>query len=171
MADESCRCAVVLICGIPASGKSTIATKLLQHVLKIKGDAMHMIHVCYDDLIPSDLDVYGSNVAHQHQNDPQWKPDKNSDEKGDTLSMDTSISPEKYSLWKQFRRRILEAVEKVMHMIENNQKHEVDRSSFDEEYEQKMEGLPTAQKFWNIFLRSISKKERKCSCIASSDWR
>ena len=42
-----------------------------------------------------------------------------------------------------------------------------------EAVELKMEGLSGFQEFWGIFLRSISKKDRKCSCIesGSSSWR
>lgn len=170
MADESCRCAVLLICGIPASGKSTFAAKVQRYVQKIKGDSMHAIHVCYDDLIPSDLDVYG-NVANKLQSDLEGAPDKNSVENGEGSPLDGSINPSEYSLWKQFRKRTLDAVEKLMNMIENNlYKDETERSRSDED-EMKMEGLPTFQEFWNLFQTSISREERGCSCITSNDWR
>lgn len=164
MADESCRSAVLLVCGIPASGKSTFATKLQRHVQKTKGDSIHTIHVCYDDLIPSDLDV------NQLQIDLEEAPgDKNSIEKSEGSRLDGSINPSKYSLWKQFRKRTLEAVEKLMNMIENNlYKVEADRLDVEE---LEMEGLPTFQEFWDIFVKSISTEERGCFCITSKDWR
>ncbi|KAL9983574.1 hypothetical protein ACROYT_G005769 [Oculina patagonica] len=164
MADESCRSAVLLICGIPASGKSTFARKLQQYVHKTKGDTIHTIRVCYDDLIPSDLDV------NQLQNDLEEAPgDKNSVEKSEESSLDGSSNPSKYSLWKQFRKRTLEAVEKLVDMIENNL-YKVEADSSDVE-ELEMEGLPTFQEFWDIFVKNISTEERRCSCITSKDWR
>ena len=174
MVDERCRSAVLLICGIPASGKSTFATELQRYMQKAKGDSLHTIHVCYDDLIPSDLDVYGKcarSVAKQLQNDLDEKADNNSVRKGDGSPFDGSLNPSKYSLWKQFRKLVLEAVGKIMNMIENNlNKDETDGTKTEGE-ELEMEGLPTFQEFWNIFLKSISREERTCACIASKDWR
>lgn len=171
MADVGCRSAVLLICGIPASGKSTFATKLHRYMQKTKGDSVHTIHVCYDDLIPSDLDVYGCSVAKHLHNDLEEMPNENSIEKGEGSPFDGSINPSKYSLWKQFRKLALEAVQKIMNVMENNlNKDETDGSKTETE-EVEMEGLPTFQEFWNIFLKSISREERKCSCIASFDWR
>ena len=173
MVDERYCSAVLLICGIPASGKSTFATELQRYMQKAKGDSLHTIHVCYDDLIPSDLDVYGNvgSVAKQLQNDLEERTDENSVASGDGSPFDGSISPSKYSLWKQFRKLVLEAVGKIMNMIENSlNKDETDGSKTEGE-ELEMEGLPTFQDFWNIFLKSISRKERKCTCIGSKDWR
>lgn len=157
MADERSHSAVILICGIPASGKTTFTTDLRQYMQKTKGDSVHTIHVCYDDLIPSDLEVYGSSVANHLQNNLEEMRDENSIE----------INSSKYSLWKKFRKLALEAVEKVMNMIENNLKK--DESKTGEELE--MEGFPSFQEFWRIFVQSISMEERKCSCIAVNDWR
>ena len=141
---------------------------------KAKGDSLHSIHVCYDDLIPSDLDVYGKcagSVAKKLQNHLDEKADNNSVRKGDGSPFDGSINPSKYSLRKQFRKLVLEAVGNIINMIENNlNKDETDGTKTEEE-DQEMEGLPTFQEFWNIFLKSISREERKCSCIASKDWR
>lgn len=173
MADEGCRSAVLLICGIPASGKSTFATELQRYMQKTKGDSVHTIYVCYDDLIPSDLDVHGSprSVAKQLQNDLEERTDDNSVEKDEGSPFGGSINPSKYSLWKQFRKLILEAVDKIMNMIENNlNKDETDGPKTEVE-ELEMKGLPTFQDFWKFFLKSISRQERKCSCIASNDWR
>ena len=175
MADERCRSAVLLLCGIPASGKSTFATELQRYMQKTKGDSVHTVHVCYDDLIPSDLDVslYGSGVAKCLQNDLEEMPDENSVERGERSPFNGSISPSKYSLWKKFRKLALDAVEKFMNMIENNlslNKDETDGSKTQGE-ELDMEGLPSFQEFWSIFVKSISREEKKCSCIASNDWR
>lgn len=158
MADERSHSAVILICGIPASGKTTFTTDLRQYMQKTKGDSVHTIHVCYDDLIPSDLDVYGSSVANHLQNNLEEMRDENS----------TEINSSKYSLWKKFRKLALEAVEKVMNMIENNLKKDESKT---EGEELEMEGFPSFQEFWRIFVQSISMEERKCSCIAVNDWR
>lgn len=172
MADESCRSAVLLICGIPASGKSTFTIKLQQYAQKTKGDSIHAIHVCYDDLIPSDLDVYRTNSANQLQSDLEDTPNKESVESGEGSPLDANINAAKYSLWKQFRKRTLEAVEKVVNMVQNNLcGDETDRSRTDVDEQLEMEGLPTFQEFWNIFQTNISRDERGCSCITSNDWR
>lgn len=162
MADErSHSAAVILICGIPASGKTTFTTNLRRYMQKTKGDSVHTIHVCYDDFIPSDLDVYGSSVAQHLQNNLEEMSDENSIE----------INSSKYSLWKKFRKLALEAVEKVMNIIENNLKKDETDESKTEWEELEMEGLPSFQEFWRIFVQSISMEERKCSCIAVNDWR
>ena len=164
MADERSQSAVILICGIPASGKTKFTTDLRRYMQKTKGDSVHTIHVCYDDFIPSDLDVYGvygSSIAKHHQNNLEEMPDENSIE----------INSSKYSLWKKFRKLALEAVEKVMNMIENNLKKDETDESKTEGEELGMEGLPSFQEFWRIFVQSISMEERKCSCIAVNDWR
>lgn len=173
MVDERCRSTVLLICGIPASGKSTFATELQRYMQKAKGDSLHTMHVCYDDLIPSDLDVYGNarSVAKQLQNDLEERTEDNSLGKDDGSPFDGSINPSKYSLWKQFRKLVLEAVGKIMNMIENSLNIDETDGSKPEGEELQMEGLPTFQEFWNIFLKSIFMEERKCSCIASKDWR
>lgn len=169
MADESCQTGVVLICGIPASGKSTFATKLHQYVKRTMGDSVHTIHVCYDDLIPSDLDLYRSSDVNQAQNDSEWVTE-NSAEKSENLE-----NPGKYSLWKQYRKYILEAVEKIMNLIQNSFCENVDGWSGSnlDVIEEKMEGLPNFREFWYIFVTSISREDRKCSCIdsGSSSWR
>lgn len=164
MADERSHSAVILICGIPASGKTMFTTDLRRYMQKTKGDSVHTIHVCYDDFIPSDLDVYGvygSSIAKHHQNNLEEMPDENSIE----------INSSKYSLWKKFRKLALEAVEKVMNMIENNLKKDETDESKTEGEELRMEGLPSFQEFWRSFVQSISMEERKCSCIAVNDWR
>ena len=171
MADKRCRSAVLLICGIPASGKSTFATELQRYMQKTKSDSVHTIYVCYDDLIPSDLDVYGSTVAGTLTKHLEEKPDDNSVEKVEGSPFDGSINPSKYSLWKQFRKLALEAVEKVMTIIETNLSKDETGGSKTEVKELEMKGLPTFQEFWNNFLKSISREERKCSCIALNDWR
>ena len=174
MADGGSRpVALLLICGIPASGKSTFASYLQRHMQKTKGDSLHAIHVCYDDLIPSDLDVYGSagSFAKQCQKDLEERTDDNSVEKNEGSPFGDSINPSKYSLWKQFRKLTLEAVDKIMNMMENNLNKDETFGPKTEVEELEMKGLPTFQDFWNLFLKSISTEERKCSCIASSDWR
>ena len=164
MADERSHSAVMLICGIPASGKTTFTTDLRRYMQKTKGNSVHTIYVCYDDFIPSDLDVYGvygSSVAKHLQNNLEEMHDENSIE----------INSSKYSLWKKFRKLTLEAVEKVMNMIENNLKKDETDESKTEGEELEMKGLPSFQEFWRIFVQSISMEERKCSCIAVNDWR
>lgn len=154
MADESGQIGVMLICGIPAAGKSTFAKILHKYVQEITEGSFHTIYVCYDDLIPFDLDLYGSSTV------------------GNSETLENF---ENYSLWKQHRKYILEAVEKIMNLLQNSPCGNGDEGSGSnlEAVELKMEGLSGFQEFWGIFLRSISKKDRKCSCIesGSSSWR
>lgn len=172
MADESCRSAVVLLCGIPACGKSTLARKIQQHIQKTRGDSMHVIHVCYDDFIPPDLDFNESSGTSKpgNENDYEEITHENSVEKGDPLSLNGGNNSSKYSLWKQYRRRILDAVDAVLNMIENKDKgggfHTHGSAGVDE---LELEGLPSFREFWNTFLTLLSKDERNCSCFSSFD--
>ena len=172
MADENCRSAVVLLCGIPACGKSTLARTIQQHIQKIRGDSMHVIHVCYDDFIPPDLDFNESSGTSKpgNENDCEEITHENSVQKGDPLSLNGGYNSSKYSLWKQYRRRILYAVGTVLNMIENKDKddgfHTHAGTGVDE---LEPEGLPSFREFWKTFLTLLSKDERNCSCFSSFD--
>ena len=63
--EGTCICSVVLVCGIPAAGKTTLAQKLVRE-LSCGGNCSHFIgdgrqlrvlHVCFDDFIPEDLQL------------------------------------------------------------------------------------------------------------------
>jgi len=172
MADEGCGTAVVLLCGIPASGKSTLAKKVQQYVQKTKGDALHVIHVCYDDYIPSDLDVNDSIDGSQvrGEKDLERITDKNNTENSNPHNLYGTVNSSKYSLWKQYRKRILEVVERVLNMIEFKD-NVVRLDASVGEGELHTEGLPSFQEFWENFQKRISSEERNCSCIMSSDCR
>lgn len=161
--------AVVLLCGIPASGKSTLAEKIQQYVQETRGDTMHVIYVCYDDFIPPDLDVYGS-VDSTQLRDSERIVDENGADQGDTCSVDGAVNSSKYSLWKQYRKLVLEAVERVLNLIRSKDQTVRFDACVDVDG-LKLEGLPSFQEFWNIFKESISKEGRKCSCFSSSDCR
>lgn len=169
MADESGQIGVMLICGIPAAGKSTFAKILHKYVHEITDGSFHTIYVCYDDLIPFDLDLYGSSTENPAQNGLEMETENR------VGNSETLENFENYSLWKQLRKYILEAVEKIMNLLQNSPCGNGDEGSGSnlEAVELKMEGLSGFQEFWGIFLRSISKKDRKCSCIesGSSSWR
>jgi hypothetical protein len=47
----------LILCGIPASGKSTLARDLIHKDWKIAGKCVHFIHINYDDFIPETLPV------------------------------------------------------------------------------------------------------------------
>ena len=163
MANESCGVAVVLLCGIPASGKSTLAKKVQEHVQKTRGDALHVIHVCYDDFIPSNLDV-NEVIDASHEN--------SGDEKNNTQSFDGAIGSSKYPLWKQYRKRVLEVVHRVLNIIEKQEKtNEIDFNSSVVVDGLKMEGLPSVNEFWNAFQKRVSGDKINCSCFMSIDCR
>jgi predicted kinase len=45
----------LILCGIPASGKSTLAKDLIQKEWKIAGKYVHFVYINYDDFIPENL--------------------------------------------------------------------------------------------------------------------
>ncbi|CAH1783150.1 unnamed protein product [Owenia fusiformis] len=78
---------LVVLCGIPGSGKSTLANGL-KNYLREASDKTHAIHICYDELFPSDLE---REIITQSQ--------YNSDE-GEGISK-----------WKSYRKAIFNSVE------------------------------------------------------------
>jgi hypothetical protein len=45
----------LILCGIPASGKSTLAKDLIQEDWKIAGKCVHFVYINYDEFIPENL--------------------------------------------------------------------------------------------------------------------
>ena len=166
MAEHS-NAAVVLLCGIPASGKSTLASEIQRYVRNTRGDTVHVLYICYDDLIPPDLDLNDDIAGRQllGRDSP-----KIAEEQNDTRLVSNVIDFSKDSLWKQYRRRILEAVDRILNMIKSKKKeNSFDLSANGDGPER--EGLPSFSEFWNIFKQNLSKENRKCPCFTSADSR
>ena len=53
----------IIFCGIPASGKSTLAKELIHKDWKIRGKFVHFIYINYDDFIPENLPVEGTTLS------------------------------------------------------------------------------------------------------------
>lgn len=159
MADESCRIALVLLCGIPASGKSTLASKLQDYVKKTRGNTMHVIHVCYDDFIPFDLEL-NEGAVYVSRND-DLVHENSSEQESNTPLFDGANGFLKYSLWKQYRKLVLETVDRALNMIENQ--HE---NAFIDD--QMVEGFPSVDEFWSIWQKS---QKMNCSCFISAECR
>lgn len=47
----------LVLCGIPASGKSTVVKSLSKKERNIAGKSVHFLHINYDDFIPENLPV------------------------------------------------------------------------------------------------------------------
>lgn len=157
MADESCRIVLVLLCGIPASGKSTLASKLQDYVKKTREDTMHVIHVCYDDFIPIDLELNEGAVDVSRNYDLVLE---NSGEQGSNNPLfDDANGFFKYSLWKQYRKLVLETVDLALNTIENQQEN-----AFIDD--QRVEAFPSVDEFWSVLQKS---QKISCSCFISTD--
>lgn len=159
MADASCRVALVLLCGIPASGKSTLASKLQDYVKKTRGNTMHVIHVCYDDFIPFDLDLNEGAVYVSRNYD--LVQENSSEQESNTPLFDGANGSFKYSLWKQYRKLVLETVDRALNTIENQ--HE---NTFTDDL--MAERFPSVDEFWSILQKS---QKINCSCFISTDCR
>ena len=159
MADKSCRVALVLLCGIPASGKSTLASKLQDYVKKTRGNTMHVIHVCYDDFIPFDLELNEGAVYVSRNYD--LVHENSSEQESNPPLFDGANVFFKYSLWKQYRKLVLETVDRALNMIENQ--HE---NAFIDD--QIVEGFPSVDEFWSILQKS---QKINCSCFISTECR
>lgn len=60
---------ILVLCGLPASGKSYISNLLIQSASYYN---IHIFHVCYDDLIPSNLNLQ-SPVFSATNDSSSWK--------------------------------------------------------------------------------------------------
>lgn len=57
MADGCLHGCFLILCGIPASGKSSFAEKLREKEWKINEEPVHFFYISYDQLITADLPV------------------------------------------------------------------------------------------------------------------
>lgn len=57
----------LILCGIPASGKSTLAKDLIIQDWEIYGKCVHFVYINYDDFIPENLPV------NDEENPAKWK--------------------------------------------------------------------------------------------------
>lgn len=62
---------LMILCGIPASGKTYLANCIKEWNRSCKEDEFHVLHICYDDLIPSNLDLKASSLIGQNGT---WDP-------------------------------------------------------------------------------------------------
>lgn len=166
MVDETSNSAVVLLCGIPASGKSTLSKEIHRYVLKTRGDTIHVIYVCYDNFIPRDLKLNnafaGSQLADKLCEEDIAKEQTNS------RSDSNAIESSNYSLWKHYRRILLVAVDRLLNIMKNKN-NEFRFDSYDSTSE--IEGLPPFHMFWKTFQENLSKEITNCSCFCPNDCR
>lgn len=165
MADETSNSTVVLLCGIPASGKSTLSKEIHRYVQKTRGDTIHVIYICYDDFIPRDLNlneaIAGSQLPDKVYEDIAEEQNNSQPESNTTKSLN-------YSLWKHYRRLLLVTVDRLLNVIKNkNNEFLVD--SFDKTSE--TDGLPSFHVFWNAFQENLSRENRNCSCFSPNGCR
>ncbi|KAK2572332.1 hypothetical protein P5673_002559 [Acropora cervicornis] len=166
MVDETSNSAVVLLCGIPASGKSTLSKEIHRYVQKTRGDTIHVIYICYDNFIPRDLNLNnafaGSQLADKLCEEDIAKEQTNS------RSDSNAIESSNYSLWKHYRRILLVAVDRLLNIMKN--KNNEFRFNSDDSTSE-IEGLPPFHMFWKTFQENLSKEITNCSCFSPNDCR
>ena len=57
----------LILCGIPASGKSTLAKDLIKQDWEVSGKCVHFVYINYDDFIPDNLPLT------DQANSAKWK--------------------------------------------------------------------------------------------------
>ena len=120
---------------------------------------MHVIHVCYDDFIPFDLDLNEGAVYVSRNYD--LVQENSSEQESNTPLFDGANGSFKYSLWKQYRKLVLETVDRALNTIENQ--HE---NTFTDDL--MAERFPSVDEFWSILQKS---RKINCSCFISTDCR
>lgn len=166
MADETSNSAVVLLFGIPASGKSTLSKEIHRYAKKTRGDTIHVIYICYDDFIPRDLNLNNA-IAGSQLPDKLYEEDI-AKEQTKCRSESNTIESSNYSLWKHYRRILLAAVDRLLNTMKNKN-NEFRFDSYNSTSE--IEGLPPFHMFWKTFHENLSKEITNCSCFSPMDCR
>ncbi|XP_062517353.1 L-seryl-tRNA(Sec) kinase-like [Corticium candelabrum] len=106
--EGACTCSVLLMCGIPASGKTTLAQKIVAkfspgvgnsvdfHEIPLK---LRVLHVCFDDFVSEDLQL-----------------DALQRESGDDGRQGGGDQEER-KVWKYERRRVLQCIERLLAIL------------------------------------------------------
>ena len=146
MADGSEFGAAVLlvVCGLPGAGKTTLCCRLKEYLSESEESVVHVLHICYDELVPSDLG----------REDTVENSLRNPTSRSSITESESNISS-----WKSYRRLIVDSVEKLVSFRQYIE--EKDRLS-------EKETSCKLQEFWTTFLQNIAGKEKSCGCISAN---
>jgi hypothetical protein len=152
MADEQEHYSPVLmiLCGIPACGKTFLANSIKEWSKNDKETNKHVLHICYDNLIPSNLDLKSSLI-----------------EQKETLSCDHTPTDVRNSAWKHYRKLIIRCVERILMQSQNLT---FGRHEESDVLENTSCELPSIQVFWQNFLKQTARKEMACTCLSTQKY-
>ncbi|XP_031554254.1 L-seryl-tRNA(Sec) kinase-like [Actinia tenebrosa] len=141
---------LMILCGIPASGKTHLANSMKKWSRRCKEDKVHVLHICYDELIPVNLDLQTSSLNDQKED----------------LEFDDLHSSASISAWKHYRKLIIQCVERIAQQIQDitfdlNEENDVVKNTFE---------LPSFQDFWKTFYEQTARKDMSCACLSSQKW-
>lgn len=105
--EQKCNCTVLLLCGIPAAGKTTLAQKLVRelpcgawHGSIGESLQLRVLHVCFDDFMPQYLQL-----------------DVLQEELGDVGTVEDAGTQPAKKVWKQQRRNVMKCTEQLLSIL------------------------------------------------------
>ena len=146
-AKTECGIVLVVLCGLPGAGKTTLCYRLREYLSAKETKPFHVLHVCYDALIPFD-------IQEEITESPSGKYSPSS-------SDNPERTPDSCS-WKGYRRLVLESVEDLVRKQTGNLCLKEDTS----EHNRSIPG-----RFLSKFAQEIAEEGRACDCISRNTKR
>ena len=167
---------VLVLCGIPGCGKTTLGQKIKDYFENTEKSSLHVLYVCFDDLIPSNLDLnervvmYGDTGLHRDKISGQNM--ETSDSNVDVKDKDNYSSV--FSLWKAYRKFIHTIISNLLTIFKSGHdvtEIELIRYQHYLEVEQGSDFKTSFRQCAVDFVTMLTRPDRGCVCCRNTKGR
>ncbi|XP_048584488.1 L-seryl-tRNA(Sec) kinase isoform X2 [Nematostella vectensis] len=142
----------LVLCGLPACGKTTLVNEFIQWKRHNIYDDTHVLHICYDEFIPSNLYEDEDGLSQQ------------------CMSANTLHETRGRSLWKWYRKLLLLSVERLVRIlrIDTTDIGSTSDGHFrlkSETRDNFHEGKTELSGFWPQFIQKLRDTGKLCKCL------
>ncbi|EDO37109.1 predicted protein [Nematostella vectensis] len=142
----------LVLCGLPACGKTTLVNEFIQWKRHNIYDDTHVLHICYDEFIPSNLYEDEDGLSQQ------------------CMSANTPHETRGRSLWKWYRKLLLLSVERLVRIlrIDTTDIGSTSDGHFrlkSETRDNFHEGKTELSGFWPQFIQKLRDTGKLCKCL------